>query len=88
MSQMTESPAVPKWTLGWRLQRSLAHAGIGVQEMARELGVSRSTISRWMNDRGASPRSIYLTRWAARCGVPLEFITRREWSRRSMAVAA
>ena len=88
MNQMTESPAIPKWTLGWRLQRSLAHAGIGVQDMARELGVSRSTISRWMNDRGASPRSIYLRQWAAKCGVPLDFITLGEWSRRRLAVAA
>jgi transcriptional regulator with XRE-family HTH domain len=65
---------VPEWTLGWRLQRALAHAEIGAQEMADELGVTRSTISRWMHDRGAEPRAIYIKQWALRTGVPVEWL--------------
>ena len=68
-------PAVPEWTLGWRLQRALAYANIPVDAMAKALGVSRSTVSRWMNDRGAEPRHIYLSRWAEWCGVSASWLT-------------
>lgn len=69
MSTSTDLHVVPEWTLGWRLQRALAHAGIAVEDMARALGVSRSTVSRWMHDQGARPRVVYLKRWADWCGV-------------------
>ncbi|MPZ73993.1 MAG: helix-turn-helix domain-containing protein [Nitriliruptorales bacterium] len=68
-----EQPAIPEWTLGWRLQRALAWGNVSVQEMADELDVSRGTISRWCNDHGV-PRSIYLRAWAARCRVPYEWL--------------
>lgn len=76
---MTQQPetspgTVPRWTLGWRLQRSLAHAGMSVQEMAFELEVSRGTVSRWMADRGADPRAGYLHHWALRTGVSYEWL--------------
>lgn len=64
---------VPVWTLGWRMQRSLAHAGIGIDDISEELGVSRSTVSRWVNDH-ARPRIGYLKLWAMRCGVPLPWL--------------
>lgn len=60
---------IPDWTLGWRLQRALAHAELSVEEMAGDLGVTRSTISRWMHDRGAPPRPIYVRQWALRTGI-------------------
>lgn len=66
--------AVPEWTLGWRLQRALAHADMTTQTMADELGVTRSTISRWTNDHGAPPRAIYVKQWALRTGVPYEWL--------------
>lgn len=74
---MTETPAsalVPEWTLGWRLQRALAHAGVTVGQIAGEMNVSRGTVSRWLNDRGAPPRPIYLKEWALRCGVPVTWL--------------
>lgn len=71
MDELRDPAAVvPGWTLGWRLQRALAHAGLTTEEIAAELGVSRSTISRWLNDRGAPPRPVYIRMWALRCGVP------------------
>jgi transcriptional regulator with XRE-family HTH domain len=76
MSQIVEQ-LVPEWTLGWRLQRSLAHAGVSVQEMADELGVSRGTISRWCNDHNR-PRRSDLRLWALRTGVPLEWLMSNE----------
>lgn len=75
MRRMSEMKSeVPPWTLGWRLQRSLGHAHVSVEQMAHELGVSRSTISRWMNDRGTPPREIYVKRWAVVCGVPSDWL--------------
>lgn len=72
MTQL-ETVTVPTWTTGWRMQRALAHAGISVEQMAQELGVSRSTVSRWLNDRGTPSRG-YLTLWAQRTGVPYEWL--------------
>ena len=73
---MTEQPDgdIPEWTLGWRLQRALAHAGVSVEEMADEIGVSRSTVSRWLNDRGTPPRIGYVKLWALRTGCSLEWV--------------
>lgn len=72
-SEMTQGEP-PAWTLGWRLQRALAHAGLSIEEMAAELGVSRQTVSRWLNEHG-SPKRGYLTVWAMRCGVPFDWLT-------------
>jgi transcriptional regulator with XRE-family HTH domain len=42
--------------------------------MADELGVTRQTLTRWMSDIGAPPRSAYLKVWALRCGVPYAWL--------------
>lgn len=69
MSEQPQSGFVPDWTLGWRMQRALAHAEVSVEEIAEEIGVSRSTVSRWLNDRGMPPRPGYVKLWALRTGV-------------------
>lgn len=74
MSDMTIGDIVPAWTLGWRLQRSLGHAQMSVEQMTQELGVSRSTLSRWLNDRGAPPKRAYLQQWAALTRVPADWL--------------
>lgn len=72
----SDSPAgaVPAWTLGWRMRRALAYADVAVEDIAEELGVVRGTISRWINDRGAPPRPIFLRHWALRTGVSYEWL--------------
>lgn len=65
---------VPAWTLGWRLQRALGHAGMQASEMADHLGVHRGTVSRWMHDQGAPPKIGYLRQWAVRCAVDFEWL--------------
>ena len=74
MSETTPTTTVPDWTLGWRMKRALAHADLTIEDMAAELGVSRSTASGWVNDRGAEPRVGYLKLWALRTGVPFEWL--------------
>lgn len=69
---------IPQWTLGWRLQRALAHAGMRSDQMGQELGVTRTTISRWVNDHGAPPRAIYVRQWALRTGVPYSWLQKGE----------
>ena len=77
MSEMPDGGDIPEWTLGWRLQRALAHAGVSAEEMADEIGVSRTTVSRWMNDRGTPPRIGYVRLWAMRTGCSLEWVLGR-----------
>ncbi len=81
MSTAQQAPGtIPDWTLGWRLQRSLTHAGVSAQSMADELGMTRGTVSRWMNDHGAPPRPAYVKLWALRTGVPVEWLMTGEVS--------
>ncbi|WP_373454423.1 helix-turn-helix domain-containing protein [Rhodococcus sp. 05-2255-3B1] len=56
-----------------RLKKALAHSDVSVTEMADYLGVTRETISRWINGRtkiGKAP----LRLWALRTGVRLAWI--------------
>ncbi len=65
---------IPEWTLGWRMQRALAHGDLSVQQMADTLGVSRSTISRWLHDDGRPPRAAFISQWALATGVPRKWL--------------
>jgi transcriptional regulator with XRE-family HTH domain len=68
--------SLPVWTLGDRLRKARDHAGLSVQEMADDLGVSRTTISKYEHDatgkRGV-PRMAIL-RYADVSGIPIEWI--------------
>jgi transcriptional regulator with XRE-family HTH domain len=77
MTEMTTSPAIPEWTLGWRLQRALDFAGIKVETLAGELEVSRGTVGNWMHDRN-QPQPVFLKLIALRCGVPYEWLRNGE----------
>lgn len=67
---MLQAGTVPEWTIGWRMHRALVHAGLSVEAIADDMGVSRSTVSRWLNDHGAPPRAAFVKQWALRTGVP------------------
>lgn len=67
------APRVPQFKLHHRLGLALEEAGVGVQEMADYLDVSRESVSRWINGRGVVKRSI-LRLWALRTGVDLVWL--------------
>jgi transcriptional regulator with XRE-family HTH domain len=73
---MSEHPApvtVPEWDVADRLRKALRVAGIGVAEMADYLGVSRTSVSNWINGR-VQPSVQTLRLWALRCGVPYPWL--------------
>lgn len=69
-----EGQNIPAWTLGWRMKRALAHGGVGVEEMAANLGYERKALSRWMSDKGTPPRPANLKQWALKCRVSYEWL--------------
>jgi transcriptional regulator with XRE-family HTH domain len=69
---------IPPVTLGWRMQIALGWAGVSVQEMADDLGMSRNALSRWINDRGTPPRAAFLKQWALRTGVDYNWLNTGE----------
>lgn len=78
MREETELPTIviPPLTLGWRLQMAMRQSGHSIEYMAARCGVSRSTISRWINDAGKRPpRRGDLQIFATECRVPESWLT-------------
>lgn len=73
MGNDEQRPAVPAWTVADRMRKSLDVAGLGVQEMADELGVTRGAVGKWINGH-VTPRRPVLMAWALRTGVSLEWL--------------
>jgi transcriptional regulator with XRE-family HTH domain len=65
---------VPALTLGWRLKMSMDAAGLSRKDMAREMDVTESTISRWTNDGGKPPKRPNLVLWSQVTRVPLAWL--------------
>lgn len=64
---------VPRWDIADRLRKSLREADIAVKEMADYLGVSRNTVSAWINGRvPINPEA--LPKWAELTGLPQRWI--------------
>jgi transcriptional regulator with XRE-family HTH domain len=75
MSEISGTERIPSWTLGDRLDKALHDAGMGKQEMADFLEVSRNTVGAYCADR-QRPSGAVLRAWALRTGVPLEWLKR------------
>jgi transcriptional regulator with XRE-family HTH domain len=73
MSTSTEGLPIPPWDLADRLRKSLRISGVGVQEMADYLDVSRNTVSAWVNGR-TPPSTQSIRLWALRTGFPYEWL--------------
>ncbi len=52
---------------------ALEHAGVGVQEIADYLGVTRGTVGKWINGHISPSRQTVLL-WAMRTGVPVGWL--------------
>lgn len=48
---------VPEWEMRDRLRKALDVSGVGVSEMADELGVSRNAVGNWLAGRTKPSRS-------------------------------
>ena len=73
MASSSVDPALLRFDLGDRLRRSLRITDIGVAEIAEELGVSRVTVSKWLNGR-AEPSRATMMAWSMATGVPLRWL--------------
>lgn len=70
---MTNRELVPEFDLADRMRKGLRIAGMTVQEMADYLGVTRTTVSNWIN--GHVPPSKQTQRlWALRTGVDFDWL--------------
>lgn len=67
---------VPKWTLADRIRKAMSEAGVGVQELADELGVTRGAVSKWITNGPShvEPKRPTLIAIALRTGVVLEWL--------------
>ena len=61
------------WDLADRMRKALRVADVAVIDMADYLGVTRGTVSTWINGRIAPSRQT-LRLWALRTGVPFEWL--------------
>lgn len=73
-----------EWDLADRLRKSLRSSGIGVQQMADELGLDRNSVSRYINGHTVPARAALIV-WAMRTGVPLEWLENGEDPRRTLS---
>ncbi len=79
MMDMSDTLQAPSWTLGDRLSKARRHAGIGSEEMAVKLGISRTTVSNYESGR-TDPTIGMIRGWADVCQVPLEWLIRSRCS--------
>lgn len=63
----------PEWDVADRMRKALRTSGIGVQQIADDLGVTRGAVGNWINGH-VVPRRITLEAWAARTGVSLVWL--------------
>lgn len=68
------APQALAFDLPDRMRRALKISGIAAQDMATELGVTPSSVSRWLGGRGAPPKRSFLIAWSSITGVPLEWL--------------
>jgi DNA-binding XRE family transcriptional regulator len=64
---------IPQWTLGDRLRKARESAGLGQAELADKIGIARTSIVTYENDR-QTPRQPVLLSWALCCCVDLTWL--------------
>lgn len=74
---MTNRELVPQFDLADRMRKGLRITGLTVQEMADYLGVTRTTVSNWINGH-IKPSTQTQRLWAMRTGVSYVWLTTGE----------
>lgn len=64
---------IPEFELHDRMKKTLPWSGTSVGDIAEYLGVTRETVSRWVNGKIVPSRQT-LRLWALRTGVPFEWL--------------
>jgi transcriptional regulator with XRE-family HTH domain len=64
---------VPEFDISDRLRKALRYAGVSVQEMAEELGMSRNSPGNYLNGRGVPDKRTLMV-WALKTGVSYEWL--------------
>ncbi|SKH53290.1 Bacteriophage CI repressor helix-turn-helix domain [Mycobacteroides abscessus subsp. massiliense] len=73
MTTAYEPGTIPEFDKADRLKKAISVSDAGVAEMAEYLGVTRETLSRYLNGRNEAPLAI-VRLIALRTGVPLNWI--------------
>ncbi|HEY9314599.1 helix-turn-helix domain-containing protein [Williamsia sp.] len=74
MTEQTDFAAVPKVTLGWRIQMALDHAGLKQTDLMEKFEISRGTASRWCRGAHPAPKKFILNEIAVMCGVSARWL--------------
>ncbi len=75
-AQVPPGMVVPEWTIGDRMRKAREHARLSQAQMARELGVGRTSIVAYetdVDDRRRPKRPV-VRAWSFRTGVPYEWL--------------
>lgn len=73
MSEQHAAVITPQWDRADRMRKALRVSGITVFDMADYLGVSRTSVSNWINGR-VQPSVQTLRLWASATGVSYEWL--------------
>lgn len=72
-AETINGPHIPQWDMADRMRKTMREHDVSVHDVAEYFGVSRNTISNWINGRVA-PSVANQRLWAFRFGVPLEWL--------------
>ncbi len=73
MAEQQAAHLALEWDLADRMRKALRASGVSNNEMAEYLGVSRNSVSAWLNGTNA-PRLAHMRLFALRTGAPFEWL--------------
>ncbi|WP_373887235.1 helix-turn-helix domain-containing protein [Actinomyces bowdenii] len=65
---------IPQFTISDRLRKAREHARLDQTQLAKRIGISRTSVSSYEAGRIAKPRQIVLNAWALATGVPVQWL--------------
>ncbi|WP_354028329.1 helix-turn-helix transcriptional regulator [Curtobacterium sp. 1544] len=74
MAEQQAAHLALEWDLADRMRKALRSSGVSNNEMAEYLGVSRNSVSAWINGT-SEPRLAHMRLFALRTGAPFDWLT-------------